>query len=86
MMADLKIRKFKHDKTQPATTITIPGSVLEIASKLIPKQTAAMLQEKGIDLDELIKLSANPEINGTVVEIEDHAKDEKIVISLEQVI
>jgi hypothetical protein len=83
-MADLKIRIYKHGKTQPDTTITIPGRVLKIANQLIPKQAVALLQERGIDLGELIKLSNNREINGTIVEIEDHKKNDKIVISLEQ--
>ena len=83
-MADLKIRIFKHGKTQPETTITVPGRVLGIAGKLIPKKATKALQDKGINLDELIKLSNNSEINGTIVEIEDHNKDEKFVISLEQ--
>jgi hypothetical protein len=50
-MADLKIRVFKGDKQQPETTITIPGSVLKVASNLIPKKAAASLQDKSIDLD-----------------------------------
>ena len=83
-MADLKIRIYKHGKKQPDTTITIPGGVLKIANKLIPKQAVAVLQERGIDLGELIKLSNNREINGTIVEIEDHKKNDRIVISLEQ--
>ncbi len=82
-MTDLKIRVFMVGEAQPKTTVTIPGSVLEVASKLIPKQAAAALQSNGIDLDELTKLSMNPEINGTLVEVEDHKKNEKIVISLE---
>ena len=83
-MADLKIRIFKNGKTKPDTTITIPGSVLRIAGKLIPKKASESLQEKGIDIDELIKLSNDQEINGTIVEIEDHKKNEKIIISLDQ--
>ena len=82
-MADVKIRVFKGDETQPETTVTIPGSVLEVASKLIPKQAAAALQDEGVDLDELIKLSRNPEVHGTIVEVEKHKKNEKIVVSLE---
>jgi hypothetical protein len=84
IMADVKIRIFKHGKTQPDTTITIPGRVLEIANKLIPKKATKVLHDKGINVDELIKLSQNSEINGTIVDIEDHNKNEKIVISLEQ--
>lgn len=49
-MADVKIRVFKGGEAQPETTVTIPGSVLNVASKLIPKQAVAALQDKGIDL------------------------------------
>jgi F0F1-type ATP synthase epsilon subunit len=82
-MADLKIRIFKDGETEPETTVTIPGGVLKVASKLVPKIAAAALKEKGIDLDELIKLSANPDVHGTLVEIEEHKKNEKVVISLD---
>ena len=82
-MADLKIRVFRGGAADPATTVTIPGSVLKIASKLIPKQAASILQEKGIDLDEIIRLSENPDARGTLVEVEEHEKNEKIVIALE---
>jgi hypothetical protein len=82
-MADLKIRVFKSGEEQPETTVTIPGGVLRLASRLLPKQAAAVFQDKGIDFDEIIRLSENPEIHGTLVEIEEHKKQEKVVISLE---
>ncbi len=82
-MADLKIRVFKNGGIEPATTVTIPGGVLKVASKLIPKQAARALQEKGIDLDEIINLSENPDAHGTLVEIEEHEKNEGVVIALE---
>jgi hypothetical protein len=82
-MADVKIKIFKQGESQPETTVTIPGSVLNVASKLIPKKAIAALQTEGIDLDELIKLSKNPDVRGTLVEIEEHKKNEKIIIALE---
>ena len=82
-MANLKIRVFKGGETTPETTCTIPAGVLRIASKLIPKQAAAALLEKGIDLDEIIRLSANPEAHGILLEVEDHKKNERVVIALE---
>ncbi len=82
-MADLKIRVFKGGETTPETTVTIPGNVLKIASKLIPKKAATDLQDKGIDVDEIIRLSANPEAHGTLVEVEDHKENERVVIVLE---
>jgi hypothetical protein len=82
-MADLKIRMFKGGDSTPETTVTIPGGVLKIASKLIPKQATDALKEKGIDLDEIIKLSENPDARGTLVEVEEHKKNERVVIALE---
>ena len=82
-MADLKIRVFKKGKSDPDTTVTIPGGVLKIASKLIPKKAMTALQEEGIDLEEILRLSENPEAHGTLVEVEDHKKAERIVIALE---
>ena len=82
-MADLKIQVFKGGEAQPETTVTIPGSILKIASKLIPKETAATLQEKGIDLDEIIRITENPDAHGTLVEVEEHKKNERVVIALE---
>jgi hypothetical protein len=82
-LTDLKIRVFKNDEEKPDTTITIPGNILKIASTLIPKKLAASLQEEGIDIDEIIKLSENPDPQGTLIEVEEHKKNKRIVIVLE---
>jgi aspartokinase len=82
-MSNLKIRVFKKRESDPETTITIPGNILKIASKLIPHRLAEILQDKGIDIAEIIRLSENPEAKGTLVEIEEHKKNEKVVIALE---
>ena len=82
-MADLKIRVFKNAEQEPETTVTIPGGILKVARKLIPKQAVAALQDKGIDVDELINLSMNPDVKGTIVVIEEHKKNEKVEISLD---
>jgi F0F1-type ATP synthase epsilon subunit len=83
VMANLKIRVFKAGEADPDTTCTIPGGVLKIASKLIPRQAASALRDKGIDLDEIIRLSADPNAAGTLLEVEDHKKNERVVIALE---
>ena len=82
-MADLKIRVFKGGSDEPDTTVTIPGGILKVASSLVPKQATEALQEKGIDLEEIIRLSENPEAHGVLVEVEEHRKNEKIIVSLE---
>lgn len=85
VMASLKIRTFKDGKTEPATTITVPLAIIRYASKIIPKKFTKALQEKGIDIDidMIVELSQNKEIRGTIVEIENHQKNEKIVIAIE---
>jgi hypothetical protein len=90
-MADLKIRIYKNNQSDPETTVTIPGRVLtvasklipKVASKLIPKRATEAMQEKGIDIDEIIELSKKPDINGTIIEVEEHIKKEKIIVALE---
>ena len=82
-MTDLKIRVFKSDEEKPDTTVTIPGNVLKIAFKLIPKKLAAELQEDGIDIGEIIRLSENPDAQGTLIEVEEHKKNKRVVIVLE---
>ena len=82
-MTNLKIRIYKIGETAPRTTVTIPGAVLKIASRLIPRQATEILQEKGIDIKEIVQLSNNPDVRGTLVDVEDHDKNEKIVIALE---
>ena len=42
-MTDLKIRVFKRGEKNPDTTITIPGNILKIASKLIPHRLSEIL-------------------------------------------
>ena len=82
-MANLKIRIFKGEEAKPETTVTIPGGILKIASKLIPGQAMDSLKDKGIDLDEIIRLADNPDAHGILVEVEEHKKNERIVIALE---
>lgn len=82
-MANLKINVYKGGASEPATTVTIPGGVLRVASKLIPERAMDKLKEEGIDVEEIVNLSNNPEVSGTLVEVEDHVKNERIVISLE---
>ena len=82
-MADVKIRVFKGEARDPATTVTIPGGVLRIASKLIPRKAMEALSDQGIEFEEIVRLSENPEARGTLVEVEDHQKNETVVVSLE---
>jgi hypothetical protein len=82
-MASLKIRVFKGNNISPDTTFTIPLGMLRFASKMLPKKAATALEDKGIDINQIVELSKNEEIRGTLVEIEEHKKNEKVVIAIE---
>ena len=82
-MPKLKIRIFKAGETKPETTVTIPTGVLKVVPKLIPKQALDALKEEGVDIQEILRLSNSPEASGTIIEVEDHKKERRIVIALE---
>jgi len=82
-MKNLKIHIYKHGGGNPETTVTIPGSVLRLASRLIPRRAQEAMLGEGIDINELVQLAKQPEVQGTLIEVEEHAKNERIVIALE---
>ena len=55
-----------------------------MVKSLIPKKAKEELQKEGIDIKEIIKLSESPHFTGTVLEVDNHQKNEKIIISLEK--
>ena len=82
-MRSLKVRTFKGGAATPDTTITVPLAILRMASKLLPERATAALQEKGIDVEMIVELAQNKEVKGVLAEIEEHRKDEKIIIAIE---
>lgn len=82
-MGGLKIRIFKDGAGEPETTITIPLVILRFATKLMPKQAVSAIEEYGIDLNQIVELSQHKDVHGTLVEIDRHKKNEKVVIAIE---
>jgi hypothetical protein len=82
-MRSLKIREFKIDSDTPEETVTIPLSIFKIVAKIIPKKALVALQQKDIDIEEIQKLADNPEIQGLILEVEEHAKGVRTTISIE---
>jgi hypothetical protein len=81
-MANLKIEVFNNNSNGPETTIKIPLDVLKVASKLMPKHIMSSLEEKGIDINHLLYATQKEKIQGILVEIEEHRKNERVVISV----
>ena len=82
-MLKLKIRIFNNNDTAPDTTMTVPLAVIKVASKLAPRKALKILDDLGIDLDQIIEISKTEEALGTLAEIEEHKKNRKIIISIE---
>jgi hypothetical protein len=80
-MTKLCIKKFEQGNKKPLTTVSIPLAVIKVVKSLIPKKAKEELQKEGIDIKEIIKLSESP---GTVLEVDNHEKNEKVIISLEK--
>jgi len=82
-MRSIKIREFKIDSDTPEQTVTIPLSIFKIVAKIIPKKALDALQQNDIDIEEIQKLAENPEIQGTILEVEEHTKGVRTIISIE---
>jgi hypothetical protein len=82
-MRGLKIREFKIGSDTPEETVTIPLSIFKIVAKIIPKKALAALQQNDIDIEEIQKLADNPEIQGIILEVEEHTKGVRTTISIE---
>jgi hypothetical protein len=82
-MRSLKIREFKIGSDTPEETVTIPLSIFKIVAKIIPKKALAALQQNDIDIEEIQKLADNPEIQGIILEVEEHTKGVRTTISIE---
>ncbi len=82
-MQSIKIREFKIDSDLPETTVTIPLSIFKIVAKIMPRKALDALQQNDIDVEEIQKLAEHPEVQGTILEVEEHTKGTKTIISIE---
>ena len=79
----LFIRVFEINEKKPAQTVTIPLGVLKLARSFIPNRAKAALEKEGIDLDQVMGLADQQEAPGVLLEVEDHKKKRRVVISIE---
>jgi hypothetical protein len=82
-MPSVKITTYKAGEVTPQVTITIPSNVFKIAKKLIPQAAYESLEKEGIDLSGIDELIQSGESLGVILEVEDHNKNERTVISIE---
>ena len=83
MANNLKIRVFKIGQEKPETVVTIPLTVVRIATKLLPKKAKVALKEEGIDLNEIAELAQEQAVTGTLLKVEREAEGMIIEIAIE---
>lgn len=81
--SSLFVRIFENNEKKPAQTVTIPLAVLKFARRFIPNRAKVALVKEGIDLDQVIGLADHQEAPGVLLEVDDHKKKKKVVISIE---
>ncbi|MBN2543898.1 hypothetical protein JXI42_13655 [bacterium] len=94
----LKVRVYEQDLDKPKVNVRIPLSLLKIGAKLgaklnvaIPGKAHDVLQEKGINLENLEDLAAVGELVDTLseeapfelVNVEDNEKRERVIVVIE---
>ncbi len=80
-MAKLRIKIYKAGRAKPETVISIPLTVVRVATKLVPKKAKEAWEKEGIDLNEIASLAERQDVSGELVEVE--KETERIVISIE---
>ncbi len=79
----LIVRTYENGEETPAKTVTVPLAVFRVARNLIPTRALEALQAEGIDLDHLFWLANEQAGPAVLLEVEDHNKKRKVVISVE---
>jgi hypothetical protein len=82
-MRSIKIREFKIGSDTPEKTVTIPLTIFKVVAKLMPKKALDALQQNDIDIEEIQKAADNPDIQGIILEVEEHTKGVRTIISIE---
>lgn len=82
-VSSIIIREFEGERTSPTRTIRIPVKVFTVAASLVPHRVREELAKQGIDLDAIRQAASEISSPVTLVEVEEHEKQRRIVVSLE---
>lgn len=76
-----KVKIEIYERGAPSATVSVPGWMLTGAVGLLTKIAADRLRDR-IDLAEIAELLKDPQASGQLIEVEDHAAGDRIVVSL----
>lgn len=78
-MPKVKIEIYEGDTR--SVTVSVPVWIVTGATNLLPKVAGRRLDEH-IELSRIVEMLKNPDADGKLIEIEDHAAGERIVVSI----
>jgi len=81
--SSLCIRVYENNEKKPAQTITVPLAILKVARSLIPKRAKEAMEKEGIDLDQVLGLAEQQDAPGVLLEVDDHKRKKRVVVSIE---
>lgn len=81
-MRFLKIRVFEGDLSKPKVNIAVPLGLLKLATKFMPEDAKAQINEHNIDLDEILRV-VDENTQGKLVEVQDDEDQSRVEIFIE---
>ncbi|MBN1355449.1 hypothetical protein JXA40_04155 [bacterium] len=78
----LKIRVYEGDLEKPKVRVTLPLGLIKMVSKVLPQSARLQLEEKEIDLDQILSQIEDVE-GGKIVEVQDDDDNERVEIVVE---
>jgi len=81
-MRFLKIRVFEGDLEKPKVNISVPIGLLKLATKFMPEDAKAQINEHNIDLDEILR-AVDENTQGKLVEVQDDEDKTRVEIFIE---
>ncbi|MBN1295179.1 hypothetical protein JXA80_00270 [bacterium] len=81
-MRFLKIRVYEGDFSKPKVNIAVPLGLLKLATKFMPEDAKAQINEHNIDLDEILR-AVDENTQGKLLEVEDDEDKTRVEIFIE---
>jgi hypothetical protein len=76
-----KVKIEVYEDGAPSATISVPIWMARGAASLLP-QTARQRLEQHVELEQIAELLINPATRGKLIEVEDHNRGDRVIISI----
>ncbi|CAK2793112.1 conserved hypothetical protein [Vibrio crassostreae] len=81
-MRKLKIDTYSCDSGELQDSLSIPLSLAKVVANIIPQNISSKFDENGEQLETLVNALKDAKTEGALLEVEDKADNERIVISV----